>query len=64
MGLDSSIIELVLIGNGIDQEFLLRYIKKTEQLIRRRIQCLILHEEQEKLYLTQRTEAFLIWKAL
>jgi hypothetical protein len=62
-GLESQTIELVLIGNKINEEFLLRYIRKAEQLINRSIQCLILEEKQEKLYVGQREEAFLIWKA-
>jgi len=64
MGLDSPNVELVLIGNDINQEFLLKYITKAEQLINRRIQCLILEENQEALYLAQRQEGFLIWKSI
>ena len=62
-GLDSPNIELVLIGNGINQEFLMKYIAKAEQLISRSIQCLILEEDQEPLYLVERKEVFLIWKS-
>ena len=62
MGLDSPVIELVLVGNGINQEFLLKYISKAEQLIQRSIQCLILEDAQEPLYLQGRKEVFLVWK--
>jgi len=63
IGLDVKLIELVLIGNGIDQNVLMKYIRKAEQLIRRKIIYFIVGEEQEKLYLRERKEAFLIWES-
>lgn len=62
IGLDIKMIELVLVGNGIDRKYLRTCIIKVEKIIKRDIQFLILHEEQEKLYLMQRKVAFLIWE--
>jgi len=63
IGLDIKMIELVLVGNGIDQKYLQTCIKKVEKIIKRDIQFLIIHEVQEKLYLAQRKVAFLIWES-
>lgn len=61
IGLDNRIIELVLVGNEIDQIFLKKCIKKVEKTINRSINFLIFREEQEKSFLRQRKDAFLIW---
>ena len=61
-GLDTGIIDLVLIGN-IDQAILQKFIKKTEKLINRKIRPMILTEtEFKKLNKTLDIDhAFPIW---
>ena len=61
-GLDTGIIDLVLIGN-IDQGILQKFIKKTEKLINRKIRPMILTEiEFKKLNKTlDISHAFPIW---
>jgi len=63
MGLDMKVIELILIGNGINKSYLTKYVRKPEKLIHRHILYLIVGEEQELLYLKERKEALLIWKS-
>lgn len=62
IGIDNKIIELVLVGDDIDHIYLKKCIKKAEKIISRSIIFLILGEEQERDYLRQRKDAFLIWK--
>ncbi len=64
IGLDNKTIELVLVGNGINQTFLKNCIEKAEKAINRNIGFLILQEDEEKAFLKQRKEAFLIWENL
>jgi len=46
-GIDSGIIDLILIGN-IDREILQQFIQKTEKLINRKIRSMLLTEEEFK----------------
>jgi len=62
MGLETHILELVLVGTIIDKKFLQTCIRKVEKLVHRNIQCLLLNEEQEKPYLRDKRDVFLIWK--
>jgi len=62
IGIDNKIIELVLVGDDIDHIYLKKCIKKAKKIISRSIIFLILGEEQERDYLRQRKDAFLIWK--
>jgi len=62
MGLEAPTLELVLVGTTIDRKFLQSCIKKVEKLVHRNIQCLLINEEQEKPYLKDKREVFLIWK--
>jgi len=62
MGLETHSLELVLVGTGIDKKFLQSCIRKVEKLVHRNIQYLLLNEEQEKPYLRDKMDVFLIWK--
>ena len=63
-GIDNPIIDLVLIGPEINQEYLVRLVAKTEALISRKIRYVIFHPEEFEKYrknLTDR-DMLLIWK--
>ena len=60
-GIDRKVIELVLIGNQIDRDYLVKCVRKAEKMIHRKILYFIVSEEQEKLYLGEKKEALLIW---
>jgi len=62
MGIETPTLELVLVGTSIDKKFLQNCVRKVEKLVHRNIQCLLLNEEQEKPYLRDKRDVFLIWK--
>ena len=61
-GLDDQEIDIVLIGDDIDKDFLVKLIEKVEKLIKRKVKCLILRCDEEKEYLTGFPEAMLLWE--
>ncbi len=61
MGIDSQIIDLVLIGNELDTNYIEKLIAKTEVLIDRKIRSLILTESQMTDYFINKP-VLLIWK--
>ncbi|MEX0609604.1 MAG: hypothetical protein WEA79_11050 [Balneolaceae bacterium] len=46
-GLDSSIIDLSLIGNDIDRQFLAKAVEKAEKMIERRIRTMVFNLDEE-----------------
>jgi len=61
-GIDSPVIDILLVGNNIDREYLSGLIEKVENLIHRKIRYVILKSEEKMPYLTQCPEAFLLWE--
>ena len=61
-GLDDQEIDFVLVGDEIDQDFLVTLIEKVEKLIKRKVKCFILRCDEEKEYLTRFPEALLLWE--
>ncbi len=61
-GLDSQIIDLILIGD-IDKEYLVQLIEKVEKLIDRKVRYLIFSEEEfdEKTFKSFEQEPILLW---
>jgi len=53
---------LDLVGTINDKKFLQSCVRKVEKLVHRNIQYLLLNEEQEKPYLRDKRDVFLIWK--
>lgn len=49
-GLDSDIIDLLLIGNNIDRNYLSSLVEKTEPLLKRKIRYLVFEEDDAKVY--------------
>jgi hypothetical protein len=60
-GNDTNVIDLVIVGNEIDEEFLMRLAEKTSGLINRKIRYSILSEKAENS--NNNLEALLIWEA-
>jgi DNA-binding transcriptional ArsR family regulator len=60
-GTDSPIIDLVLIGEGLDTNFIESLISKTEKLVGRRIRYFILTNEEMGVYFKNKPK-LLIWK--
>jgi hypothetical protein len=63
-GIDSPIIDLLIVGKEIDREYLARLSNKTENMINRKIRYVIFTPEEFESYLSQVSdkEVLLIWK--
>ena len=63
-GMDTQIIDLVFVGNEINQEYLARLASKTEDLIKRKIRYVIFQPEEFEKYRKKLTERdmLLIWE--
>jgi len=61
-GIDSSVIELMLIGNHLDQEYIDQLVRKAELLINRDIRTTSLSILEKEHYL-ENNSALIIWKA-
>lgn len=59
-GKDSSIIDLLLIGNSIDKAYVSALTEKAENLINRKIRFLVLNENEKDDYLASNNSLF-IW---
>jgi hypothetical protein len=62
-GLDSRTIELVLVGNKLDEAYLSRLVARAEKIIHRKVLWIILPDSQEATYIREFPDALLIWKA-
>jgi hypothetical protein len=62
-GKDSSIIDLILVGNGIDREYLVRKVVQAEDLVSRKIRYIILDTEEANDHLAKYkpAEILLLW---
>jgi hypothetical protein len=63
-GMDAPIIDLVLVGEAINQEYLVKLAQKTEELIKRKIRYVIFYPEEFESYRKKLTgkDMLLIWK--
>lgn len=63
-GKNSSIIDLIFVGENINAAYLLKLIQKSERLIERKIRYLIFGEEEVEEYLKgkDKTEYLLLWE--
>lgn len=62
-GLDSDIIDLMIIGNNIDRNYLSNLVEKAEPLIGRKIRYLVFEEEDAEVYeLKHKKELVLIFE--
>jgi hypothetical protein len=63
-GMDAQIIDLVIVGNEINQEYLVNLVAKTEELISRKIRYVIFKPDEFEKYRGKMTERdlLLIWE--
>jgi hypothetical protein len=64
-GIDTPIIDLVLVGNEINQEYLAKLAGRTEEMINRKIRFVIFQPEEFEKYSKKLTarDMLLIWKS-
>jgi len=64
-GKDSPVIELILVGNGIDREYLARKVVQAEKLVGRKVSYIVLEpdEASEHLVNLKPTDLLPLWKA-
>ncbi len=62
-GIDSKIIDIIIISDSLDMNYLLMLIQKAESLIKRKIRYLVLHSQDAPNYLKEMSgaEMLLIW---
>ena len=61
-GLDSDVVDLIVISENLDRQYLTTLIHKVEPLIKKHIRYVILNGEEEKNYLSQQAvHPLLIW---
>ena len=61
-GIDGPVIDVMMVGNGIDRVYLLKLIEKAESIVKRKIRYVIISPEEKKQYLQNSPEAFLLWE--
>jgi DNA-binding transcriptional ArsR family regulator len=59
-GLDSDIIDLMIIGNEIDRNYLSTLVEKAEPLIGKRIRYLVFENEDAKIYVAKHTKEMVL----
>lgn len=62
-GMDSKVIDLVLVGNEMDKEYLVHLVDKAEKLVKRKIRYILLSPEEEVETIEDYPDALLLWKA-
>ena len=63
-GINSKVIDLILIGQNIDKEYLVRLVERCEEMINRKIRYLVFNDGDSKEYLKdfKSSEILLLWK--
>jgi predicted nucleotidyltransferase len=61
-GRDNPVIDLLLVGHGIDRQYLVQMVKKAEKIISRGIHYSIIDREETAAKLRDYPEALLLWK--
>ncbi len=60
-GIDSDVVDLVLIGETINRAYLTSLIEKIEPILGKHIRYVIKNKEEATKYLVTKNESFLIW---
>jgi len=60
-GTDSPVIDLCIVGTGIDRIYLMKLVEKTEKLLKRKIRHLVIEPGEAETFLQSYPEAFLLW---
>jgi len=63
-GKDSTIIDLIFVGENINANYLLKLVQKSERLIERKIRYMIFQQEEVTDYLLKKdaSEYLLLWE--
>tara|TARA_R110001583_G_scaffold58103_1_gene173425 strand:+ start:287 stop:778 length:492 start_codon:yes stop_codon:yes gene_type:complete len=61
-GQDSQVVDLLLVAESIDKNYLNTLVEKAEDLINRKIRLLTIRAEEESLFVKNET-CFLVWEA-
>jgi hypothetical protein len=61
-GRESNTIDLIIIGTGIDESYLITLIRKVEKMINRKISYFLLKPGEEQKFLPHYPEALLLWE--
>ena len=59
-GLDSDVIDLIIVGNRIDRNYLSTLVEKAEPLIGKRIRYLVFEEEEAKVYVEKHNKEMVL----
>jgi DNA-binding transcriptional ArsR family regulator len=59
-GKDSPVIELILVGEDIDREYLARKVMQAEELVGRKVSYVVLHPDEADCHLTKLKESDLL----
>lgn len=65
-GMDSKVIDLLFVGEDIDEKYLSELIQMAEEIIKRRIRYIVMTEEEAKEYLRNEVgeeSSLLLWEA-
>lgn len=64
-GIDNHIIDLIIVGNEVNKEYLLRLTEKTENLINRKIRYIVFSEVEFESYISRLKdlEMILLWES-
>ena len=61
-GTDSPVIDISIIGDGIDRVYLTRLVEKAEKLLKRKIRYMIIEPAEAEAFLKAYPEALLLWE--
>jgi len=59
-GLDSDIIDLLIVGNEIDRNYLSSLVQKAEPMVKRKIRYLVFEEEDARLYVEKHSKELVL----
>lgn len=66
-GMDSSIIDLLFVGNDIDRQYLISLVEKAEEIIKRRIRYIVMNDEEADNYIRHEIgekNTLLLWETV
>jgi predicted nucleotidyltransferase len=61
-GTDSPVVDICIVGTGIDRMYLTNLVDKTEKLLKRKIRHIVIEPEEAVTFLQSYPEALLLWK--
>lgn len=61
-GTDSTVVDICIVGTGIDKVYLINLVEKTERLLNRKIRYIIIEPEEANEFLSTYPEALILWE--